>query len=128
MQNDDTENLRSSDGSMRFEMWAGMGLPKGWAENMGLKGDDVGDVVWPIIDKEMCGPIDGFPRPDQMLCWCPSSEKQRQVFEMLNNYVGTPRWLFGKASISGRPVPTCSKCGWAINGDLAEHEVECWQA
>lgn len=63
----------------RFEMWVGQGLPKGWAENMGMAGEDVGDVVWPIVDNQTCGPIDGYPRPEQMLCWCPSSEKQQEV-------------------------------------------------
>lgn len=51
---------------------------------MGLTGDAVGDVVWPIVDDETSGPIDGRPRPDQMLCWCPSVEKQSQVRRYLN--------------------------------------------
>jgi len=72
----------------RFSCWAGQGLPKGWAENMGLTGDNVGDSVWPIVDNETCGAIDGSPRPDQMLCWCPSSEKQSQVVEMLRRGCG----------------------------------------
>lgn len=59
----------------RFDCWAGRGLPKGWAKNMGLTGEDVGDVVWPITDGETCGDIQGFPKPEQVLCWCPSSEK-----------------------------------------------------
>ena len=64
----------------RFDCWAGSGLPKAWAENMGV---EAGDVVWPIVDNENCTPIDGYPTPEQMLCWCPSSEKQTQVVEML---------------------------------------------
>ena len=66
---------------MRYEAWAGMGLPKAWAENMGR---EAGDSVWPIVDSETCGPINGWPTPEQMLCWCPSSEKQSQVLKELN--------------------------------------------
>ena len=69
--------------SNRFACWVGRGLPKGWAKSMGLKGDDIGGVVWPIVDSETSGPIDGFPRPEQMLCWCPSIEKQHQVVKAL---------------------------------------------
>ena len=65
----------------RYQMWAGQGLPKAWAENMGV---EPGDTVWPIVDSETCGAIDGFPKPDQMLCWCPSVEKQQTVFRLLN--------------------------------------------
>jgi hypothetical protein len=74
----------------RFSCWCGQGLPKGWAENMGYIGDDVGDVVYPIVDNETCGMIDGYPKPEQMLCWCPSSEKQSQVVTMLRKAVGVP--------------------------------------
>lgn len=68
--------------TIRYEMWCGSGLPKGWAEAMGIEYD--GDTVWPIVDSETCGPIDGTPRPDQMLCWAPSSEKQVILFKILN--------------------------------------------
>lgn len=75
----------------RFNCWAGQGLPRGWAENMGGRFADFdGDVVWPIVDSETSGPIDGFPRPDQMLCWCPSPEKQSQVVEALRIANGLP--------------------------------------
>ncbi len=37
-----------------------------------------------------------------------------------------PHWIFGNASSNGRPVPVCSKCGWAVNGELEEHENKCW--
>jgi hypothetical protein len=52
-----------------------------------------------------------------------------ELAAILKNYEPevSPHWEFGKASSNGRPVPTCSKCGWAINGDLDEHEVKCWQ-
>lgn len=63
--------------SRRFESWAGTGWPKGWGA-----GD--GDVVWPIVDTATCGPIDGYPRPEQMLCWCPSHEKQQALCAVLN--------------------------------------------
>lgn len=72
----------------RFVCWAGMGLPKGWAESMGLPPERIGDIVWPITDLGTCGPIDAFPTPDQMLCWCPSSEKQAFVAHALNNCYG----------------------------------------
>ena len=38
-----------------------------------------------------------------------------------------PHWKFGDAESNGRPVPTCSKCGWAVNGDLGQHEKKCWK-
>lgn len=75
----------------RFNCWAGQGLPRGWAENMGGRFADFdGDVVWPIVDSETSGPIDGFPTPDQMLCWCPSPEKQSQVVKALRIAYGLP--------------------------------------
>ncbi len=81
----------------RFSCWAGQGLPRGWAQNMGGRFADFdGDVVWPIVDNETCGPIDGYPKPDQMLCWCPSAEKQSQVVTMLRKAAGVPEnedWL-----------------------------------
>jgi hypothetical protein len=63
----------------RFECWAGVGWPKGWGEGNG-------DVVWPIVDNLTCGPINGYPNPEQMLCWCPSYEKQQEVCAALNAY------------------------------------------
>lgn len=66
----------------RFDTWAGQGLPRGWALAMGWKDHD-GDGVWPIVDNTTSGPIDGRPKPEQMLCWCPSSEKQAIVAELL---------------------------------------------
>lgn len=80
----------------RFDCWAGQGLPAGWARNMGYKDEDIGDVVWPIVDNTICGRIDGRPRPDQMLCWCPSSAKQELVVGMLRKAAGVPEnedWL-----------------------------------
>lgn len=69
----------------RYEGWAGQGLPKGWAENMGLKGFE-GDVVYPIVDNKTSGPIHGSPTPEQMLCWCPSHEKQMLVLKALREF------------------------------------------
>ena len=37
-----------------------------------------------------------------------------------------PHWKFGDAESNGRPIPTCSKCGRAVNGDLNKHEEKCW--
>lgn len=74
--------------SPRFQWWAGSGLPRGWALNMGFVGDDVGDIVWPIVDNEISGPIHGYPRPDQMLCWCPTLQKQEQVIDLLRKACG----------------------------------------
>lgn len=72
--------MRGETVTERFSRWAGMGLPRGWAENMGIS--DPGDTVWPIVDNETCGPIDDWPKPEQMLCWCPSVEKSAQVYEL----------------------------------------------
>ena len=74
----------------RFSCWAGTGLPKAWAENMGFRGEQVADSVWPIVDNQTCGPIDGYPKTEQMLCWCPSVEKQSQVVSMLRKAAGVP--------------------------------------
>lgn len=72
-------------GFTRFECWMRRGLPRGLAKNMGGRFANFGgDFVWPIVDRETCGAIDGYPNPDQMLCWCPSAEKQRLVCDVLN--------------------------------------------
>ena len=71
----------------RFVSWCGQGLPEGWAKNMGLP---VGDIVYPITDTASGDEIDGWPTPKQILCWCPSSEKQRQVVDMLNSAATAP--------------------------------------
>ena len=80
----------------RFTMWAGQGLPKGWAENMGGRYADFdGDIVWPIVDNDSCGVIDGFPKPEQMLCWCPTPDKACEVLRLLQLAVGESPVAFG---------------------------------
>jgi hypothetical protein len=37
-----------------------------------------------IVDNKTTS-INGFPTIDQYICLCPSSEKQREVWEILNN-------------------------------------------
>lgn len=69
----------------RFEAWCGQGLPRAWAENMGI---EAADTVWPIVDTESSGAINGFPTPEQMLCWCPSAEKQGTVLSLLRSATG----------------------------------------
>ncbi len=71
--------------SPRFSCWCGRGLPKAWADNIGIAS---GDVVWPIVDRQTCGPIRGYPTPEQMLCWCPSQEKQSAVVDLLRRGCG----------------------------------------
>ena len=41
-------------------------------------------VIWPIVDSEICGPINGFPRPDQ---WCAVAfdpDLQARICRLLN--------------------------------------------
>jgi len=78
----EVEAAATSDKRHRFDLWAGQGLPRGWASAMGLRDYD-GDSVWPIVDNTTSGPINGFPKPEQMLCWCPTSEKQSIVAGLL---------------------------------------------
>jgi hypothetical protein len=42
------------------------------------------DTIWPIVDRKTCGTIDGFPRPDQMVCFCFESGEQARVARALN--------------------------------------------
>lgn len=88
----------------RFETWCGQGLPKAWAENMGI---DAGDTVWPIVDTQTSGPINGRPNPEQMLCWCPSLEKQTLVASLLKSATGdVDAW----ASLGGTHDPNRPSC------------------
>jgi hypothetical protein len=42
------------------------------------------DAIYPIVDSKTCGDFNGEPRPDQWLCACTSSEKQRFICDALN--------------------------------------------
>ena len=65
----------------RFRMWAGQGLPVAQARAMGVETA----VVYPITDSTSCGTIDGGPKPEQVLCWCPSREKAVFVIDALRS-------------------------------------------
>ena len=73
---DDVHEWESAD---RFRMWAGQGLPVSWARAMSVETA----VVYPITDSASCGVIDGGPKPEQVLCWCPSREKAVFVIDAL---------------------------------------------
>lgn len=69
----------------RFEMWCGTGWPKGWVKAFNLKiPEDECVVVWPIVDTETCGNIDGFPKPEQWYCIAFTSESQLEICNLLN--------------------------------------------
>lgn len=57
-----------------FDMWAGQGWPKSWAEYFDLDVD--ADVAWPIRDKE-----------NKLIAVCESPESQRMVWEALEAYM-----------------------------------------
>ena len=42
------------------------------------------EILWPIVDNETCGAIDGFPRPDQMCAFAFSPTVQREICDALN--------------------------------------------
>ena len=75
---DDVHEWASAD---RFRLWAGQGLPVAWARSMGVETA----VVYPITDSTSCGVIEGGPKPEQVLCWCPSREKAVFVIDALRN-------------------------------------------
>lgn len=65
----------------RYKCWAGTGWPKG-LDDLGFKSKT--GIVWPIVDNEKCGPIDGFPTPEQ---WCAIAfdfDMQRIICDNLN--------------------------------------------
>lgn len=48
----------------RYIAWCGTGWPRDWEiEHTNKLG-----VVWPIVDEKTCGPINGFPKPEQWCC------------------------------------------------------------
>ena len=65
----------------RYEQWAGTGIPKEW-KSFGFK--DPSGIVWPIVDTETCGPIDGFPSPDQWYLVAFDSDVQAKILALLN--------------------------------------------
>lgn len=67
----------------RYEAWAGTGWPRGWAGEIGF-GSRSG-VVWPIVDTETCGEIDGQPKPEQWCCIAFDANTQRLICDLLNN-------------------------------------------
>lgn len=70
---------------MSFEMWAGTGYPESWAKTTGV---DSGVTVWPIINKETCGTINGYPRPDQWYCVALDHKDQERICNALNTSKG----------------------------------------
>ena len=72
----------------RFSCWGSMSLPR---EENDPPPEDVVEFYdwlgknqgWPIVDNETSGPIEGYPRIDQMLCICPSPERQTEVVRLL---------------------------------------------
>jgi hypothetical protein len=63
----------------RFEMWAGVAR---------FEGDDM-VCDWPIIDRQNCGRINGFPKREQWFCATPTSQQQSQLCDWLNAHEPT---------------------------------------
>lgn len=73
----------------RYVMWAAPANPSwlDWALKSAKtreKKAPFPDSIWPIVDNDTCGVIDGSPRPDQYFCICFDSESQKKVFDALN--------------------------------------------
>jgi hypothetical protein len=74
----------------RYSKWAGTATREymNYIEDLS-KGNNPSDIkinaLWPIVDDDT-QVIDGFPRPEQCFCFCPTSEIQTLVCEALNAY------------------------------------------
>ncbi len=66
----------------RYEEWAGTGIPKCWKD---LGFDDPSGVVWPIVDNETCGPIDGTPEQEQWFAVAFTPAAQAMICKLLND-------------------------------------------
>lgn len=42
------------------------------------------ETIWPVIDNETCGQIEGFPKPNQMMCFCFDPKDQARVAKAMN--------------------------------------------
>lgn len=70
----------------RFQTWAGTTSMGVLERLLGIPETEEPLTVWPIVDHETCGPINGFPRLDQ---WCAvafSSEMQNTVARALEKH------------------------------------------
>lgn len=65
----------------RYQSWAGTGWPRGF-ENMGI--ESVTGIVWPIVDNETCGEIDGYPTAEQWFCVAFDFKAQGVICDALN--------------------------------------------
>lgn len=63
----------------RFEMWAGR-----WIPEFIVGGNDI--TLWPVVDAETCGKIDGSPRPEQVLCWAADAPTQALIASLLEKH------------------------------------------
>ena len=71
------DSLGSPSGSPRFEQFAGFLVPEGHAVFGGM-------TVHPIIDRETCGPIDGYPKESQWFAVAFSATDQEEIAAALN--------------------------------------------
>ena len=75
----------------RFATWAGVMSPAVLQELLGYPTTEQPMTIWPIVDRETCGSIDGYPRHDQ---WCAvafTSKMQDIVAHALEQYYHTDK-------------------------------------
>lgn len=71
---------------MRYQAWAGIGNPdviKSFFD--GTPRPNI-DAIWPIVDSEHCGGINGYPDLSQFFCVAFSSVSQQKITDALNEY------------------------------------------
>lgn len=81
----------------RYQAWAGIGHEKYMDVMLSVlngKGDEVWrkkvkemrfETLWPIVDNETCGPIDGYPKPKQMMAFAFTPSAQAAICNALNS-------------------------------------------
>ena len=97
----------------RYTMWAGMGIPE-WLISVldGKKPKSAEPAIWPIIDNETCGEIQGEPTPDQFFCIAFTSATQRTICNALNaSQSGVENDHSSNCSVCGKELKLiCKKC------------------
>jgi len=119
----------------RYQCWAGIGHEKYldvMTSILNGEGEEIWrkkvqemrfETLWPIVDKETAGDIDGFPRPDQMLCFAFSPSDQEKICEALN--LADSLRKMGEAGKEGGKAGQCAAMSMVdVNGDSLRSEME----